>query len=138
MTQLQQLLGVVNLWVQQLRGVRPSAVQVSANEVASVVAIDDTVWVEHGDDLKDELVSEHLGLLVVILKQKVNGSLDHETCVGLTRVHAACQEYCLLGVRIDLLLVLGSHLEPRKNRVLVFCVGQRQRNGVWIGLVCRF
>lgn len=53
-------------------------------------AIDDSIWVEHGDDLKDEGLPETLGHQV-IAAQKLQSALHHPAGIGLTRMHTAGQ-----------------------------------------------
>ena len=99
--------------MQDLARVGPAPVQVCADVVAAIVAVDDTVRVEHRDDLEDEGLSQHLGLLVVLLQQEVDGPLYHEAGVALARMHSACQEDGLLLVArlLVAILVLGRVLE---------------------------
>jgi len=54
---LHHLLGVPHRRRQPLRRVLPHAVEVQPGERAAVVADDDAVGVEHGDDLEDEVVA---------------------------------------------------------------------------------
>ena len=72
--------------MQKARRVGPSAVEVAAGEVAAVVADDDAVWVEHGHNFENERVAKQLGLLVVLLKKKLDGALDHKLAVAFTRM----------------------------------------------------
>lgn len=53
-------------------------------------AIDDSIWVDHGDDLKDEGLPETLGHQV-IAAQKLQGALHHPAGIRLTRMHTAGQ-----------------------------------------------
>lgn len=55
-TFLDQLLRVVNGWMDDLRGRLPAAVQIAASEGAAVVSVDNTVGIEHWDNLKDEVL----------------------------------------------------------------------------------
>jgi len=43
-------------------GVDPDSIEVDACEIASRAAIDNTVWVKHWKQLKDEVVSKDLGI----------------------------------------------------------------------------
>lgn len=56
-----QFLSQINLLVLQLVGVLPLPVQIVPRERGPVVPVDDTVRVEHRDDLDDELVPHFLG-----------------------------------------------------------------------------
>ena len=116
-----ELLGVVNRGVQHLARVLPSSVQVAACQTAAVVTVDDSVWVEHGDDLEDELVSE-LASFSVVADQKVNGSLHHERGVGLTWVDPCADNHPLL-----LSVLLNGHsVGNRQVLTLVASYGSTQ------------
>lgn len=64
--------------MQETRGIGPPAVEIGARQVASVVADDDAVGVEHRYYLEDESVPKELGVFVILLQQEVDGSLNHE------------------------------------------------------------
>ena len=53
----QHLLGLIYLRMQMGRGILPSPVKVHAQQAASVVAVDNAVDVQHGDDLENEATS---------------------------------------------------------------------------------
>jgi hypothetical protein len=55
---------VEDLGVVYFGGVFPLLVEVVARDVGAVVAVDDSVGVEHGHDLEDEVLPELPGLLV--------------------------------------------------------------------------
>lgn len=57
-----QLLRGEDGWMKHLARTLPAAVQVTAGQRASIIAIDDTVWVEHGHDLEYEVLAQVLGL----------------------------------------------------------------------------
>ena len=57
-------LGVEDGRVEELGGVLPATVEVHAQDVAAVVALDDTVGVQHGDQLEDEAFAEGLSFFV--------------------------------------------------------------------------
>ena len=67
-----------DLRVQELRGVRPTTVQVHTQNVASVVAINHSVRVEHRYNFENEQLSKGLCLLAPKLEYKVDDALDHE------------------------------------------------------------
>ena len=46
----------------------PTTVQIAPGERAPIVTVDDSVWVEHGNDLEDEVLSKQLGLVVVRIR----------------------------------------------------------------------
>ena len=53
-------------------------------------AIDDSVWVEHGDDLEDKGLPQTLGHWVTAA-QKLQGALHYPAGIGLTGMDTACQ-----------------------------------------------
>lgn len=55
---LEKLLRVVNCRVEQLAWIRPASVEVGADEIASVVAVDNTVRIEHWHNLEDECLAK--------------------------------------------------------------------------------
>ena len=65
-------------------------VQVHPAQAAPVVAVDDSVWVEHGHDLEDEVVSQDLRVRVVAA-QEPHRSSDHEAAVALSGVNAGAE-----------------------------------------------
>ena len=54
MSVLYLILDEVDLRVQLFAGVLPSPVEVSSDEWAAVVAVNDAIGVDHGEDLEDE------------------------------------------------------------------------------------
>jgi hypothetical protein len=62
---LDELLGVVDGRMQLLGRVDPLPVQIHPSQVATVVTVDDSVDVEHGNDLEDEIFPQDPGLLRV-------------------------------------------------------------------------
>ena len=59
-----QLLGVINRWMQFLMRYLPSSVQVATSKGAPVVPINNAVRIQHRDDFENELLSEQLGFIV--------------------------------------------------------------------------
>lgn len=57
-----QLLRGVNGWVQDFARSLPTAVKIAACKRATVIAVDNTVRIEHGHDLEDEILAQVLGL----------------------------------------------------------------------------
>ena len=49
-------------WVQSLRRYLPPSVQILPSKRAPVVAIDDSIWIQHWHDLKHEILSKSLRL----------------------------------------------------------------------------
>ena len=60
--QFTYLFQVVDCRVQFPRGIDVAPVQVDSCQVASRATVDDSIDVEHRDDLKHEVVSEDLGV----------------------------------------------------------------------------
>ena len=56
------LLGVVNRWVEHFRWRLPSAIQITSCERAAIIAIDDTVRVQHGNNFENKVLSKDLRL----------------------------------------------------------------------------
>ena len=52
-------LDVKNRGVEFFVGFDPLAVQVNTGKVAPSVAVDDAIWVKHGDDLEYKVVTEY-------------------------------------------------------------------------------
>ena len=117
-----ELLRVVNGWVEQTVRFVPLPVQIAAQQGAPVVAVYDPVRIEHGYNPDHEVLPQ-FGCLrgQQILQQPVH----HVGGLGLSRVHSACKEYAFLLAVV--LQVLDQALaEPRKVRAsldkLVFVV----------------
>ena len=58
---LDQLLCMINSWMKFLIRVDPLTIEVHQTQVASIIANDDTIRVEHGHYFEDEIFSEDLG-----------------------------------------------------------------------------
>ena len=52
-------------------------------------AIDDSVWVEHGDELENKGLPQTLGHWLTAA-QELQGALHHPAGIGLTGMDAAC------------------------------------------------
>jgi len=88
------------------RGGDPLPVQVLPDQGAPVVAHYNAIWVQHGNDLKYECVSQVLGLLIVA-NEILNNPLHHIRSLCFSRVHSRCQYYGLpqgnvLWVRVEI------------------------------------
>lgn len=70
----------------------PDSIQVVAGEAASVVAIDDSIRVEHWHYLEDEIFSQSLSLLAVRY-QKANHALTDKGSWSLSWMHSASDEH---------------------------------------------
>ena len=60
-----KLLSVVNRRMQVLARLFPATVQIDAKQTDSVVAVDDTIGIEHWDDLDYELLPDLLSFRVI-------------------------------------------------------------------------
>lgn len=58
----------------------PLTIEIVTAERGTVVADDYTVWVQHGNDLEHEVVTQVLGV-VIITDEELQNTLDNETCV---------------------------------------------------------
>lgn len=92
---LDQLFGMVDGGVQLLGWVDPLAVEVHTSQVASVVAIHNTIDIQHRDDLEDEVLPQDTCLRRITC-QEVYDVLHHVAGHGLARVHPRCYHDTLL------------------------------------------
>ena len=53
-----QTFGMINRWVNSLVWGVPSPIQVTSSQRTSVIPINDTIGVEHGDEFEDEVLSQ--------------------------------------------------------------------------------
>lgn len=81
--------GIVDGGVELFGGLDPLSVEVSAWEVAAVVADDDAVDVQHGYDFEDEVLAQHAGGGAVA-QQKVDNILYNKAAHCLTRMNPCC------------------------------------------------
>ena len=94
--------------------IRPSSIQISSYHVTSIIADDNSIWIEHRDNFENECVSEQLGLFVILLKQKFNCTVDHELSVALSRVYSSRQkDYLLLLRSSSTIRLLNRNIERR-------------------------
>ena len=62
-----QLFSKENSRMKQATRIRPSSVHIRANEVASVIACNYTIRIQHWDDLEHESFPQELSLFVILL-----------------------------------------------------------------------
>lgn len=55
--------------------------------VPDILAIDDTIWIEHGDDLENEVFPQESSHRVTA-DQELQGPLHHPAGIALSRVHS--------------------------------------------------
>ena len=84
---LDQLLSTINCRVKDLRGVLPPSVQIAASKWASVISVDHTIRVKHGNNFEDKVVSEVLSLFC-IADQEVNHTFHHPTAIWFAWMHS--------------------------------------------------
>jgi hypothetical protein len=92
---LHHLESVIYGRVQQSARTVPLAIEVAAKLTAPVVAKDDTVWVEHGHNSEDEILTERQ---CYGRRQHFEQPIQHVVGLAFARVHAASQNYCPLQV----------------------------------------
>ena len=48
---------VVNGWLNLFRGLYPAPIQIESSQIAPRIAVNNAINIQHGDDLKDEIIS---------------------------------------------------------------------------------
>ena len=71
----------------------PFSIQIATKERTAVISINDSIWVEHGDDSYNELLSE---LVSFLGEQIVKETIQHVRCLWLSWVYSACDNNSLL------------------------------------------
>ncbi len=97
---MDELLEVVDDGVQHLGRSFVSSVQVAPSKRASVVPINDSIWVEHGHHFEDEVFSQSLSLRVIGVCEEVEDSLHHPTSYTLPWVHSGTDDSSFLFLNI--------------------------------------
>ena len=87
------ILGVVDWRMQVLVRLVPLPVQVTAEQGASIVAVDDSIRVEHGHNPEYEMASQ---LFSFGREQVSDKAVDHVRGLRLSRMHSACDDHSLL------------------------------------------
>ena len=93
-----QLFGEVYRRVQQPTRIRPPSVQIRPYKIAAVVPSNHSIRIEHRHNLEDESLSQQLCLLVILLKQKLDGTVYQKLGRALSRMHSGGQEDDLFGL----------------------------------------
>ena len=101
---LNQSLSVVYRWLQHFRRELPSSVQVAACQRASVVAVNDTVWVEHRHYLEREAAPKKFCLLVMRICKKAQYTAHHPWSHSFTWMYTCWDHDCRFLPRVTLLL----------------------------------
>lgn len=73
--------------VQQPMRRLPPAVEIASGQRTSIVAVDDAIWIQHGQHLEDEVFAKHLGLLVLDVRQEVQHAAHHPGPDDLAWMH---------------------------------------------------
>ena len=73
-----KLLREIDSWMQELGRICPSSIKVDTKNIATVVAVNNSVRVQHRHYLENEQFTESLSLFAAELKYKVNDALDHK------------------------------------------------------------
>jgi len=81
-------LSVINSWLDLLRRELPPSVEVTPCQRATIISIDDTIWVEHGYDLKYEVLPEYFCLFIVSIGKEVDDATHHPRSNCFSRVHS--------------------------------------------------
>ena len=122
MTNLQQLLRIVNCWMKQFRWIWPSSVQVCSNVVASIISIHNSIRVQHGHYFENECLSKHLCFLVVFLQEKIYCSLYHKWSIRFSWMNSSGKKDGLLLV-VTIFTILCCYLKPwQASSTFRFCI----------------
>ena len=104
MNRLDQSLRVPDSRMQGLVGHLPSSIKITTSQTASIVSVDHTIRIEHGDDLEDKVLSKHSRLFIVWISQKGENAAHHPRSYCLTRVHSRSDDHALaLGKVLQIL-----------------------------------
>ena len=88
---LHQLLGGEYWSVLDFVWIFPISVQIEARKVASVVSINDTIWIKHWN--KNEVKSLTQSLCYIRIAQKMlNYALHYPAAVAFTRMDSSCEK----------------------------------------------
>lgn len=77
-TLLGQQLSIVYFTVEKFGGICPSSIEVYTQNVATIVTVNYSVWVKHGDNLENKEFSQSLSFFRIKLEQEVYRTLDHK------------------------------------------------------------
>lgn len=128
------LLGVVDRGVQHFRRGFPSSIQIAPGQRATIVSINDTVWVQHRDDFENKVLSKNLGFWNVRAREKVQCSLHHPGPDRLTRVDSGRQDHTFaLGHILRVLLARDcEELKRVSCQRLAECLASRELRLDWV------
>ena len=80
----------------------PLPVQITAEEGAAIVAIDDTIWIEHGYNSEDEVFPQNGSF---IREEIFEETIKHMRCLRFARVYSTCDKNGFLIFMIPHILV---------------------------------
>ncbi len=72
--------------------INPLPIEVNSSQITSCVSINDTIWIQHWDNLKYEVVTEYSSSQTWPNKI-VNNTFDHERGTSLTRMDSGRYHY---------------------------------------------
>ena len=81
MVDLDELFRKVNRWVKYTRWIWPPPIEISTDHVASIVTNDDSIWIKHRHNLKDERVPQQLRFSVVLQQQELDRTMYHKRSI---------------------------------------------------------
>lgn len=108
----------------------PLPVQVCPRQIASVVAYDDSVDIEHGHDLEHEVVSEVLGSGMVA-QQKLDNVLYDVGGHGFARVDSGGENDGLFVLQVVAVLADGQVVAAEYTGAYLLPASVRHRNFLW-------
>lgn len=82
-------------WVEDLARELPPPVQVTTCQIAPEVAVDDTIWVEHWDDLEDVLVPK-VHSPGIVTGEEIDNPLHDPRSVRSSRVNSGSEDDAFL------------------------------------------
>ena len=91
--------------VKILRWNLPAPIQILTGEWASVVTVDDTIWIEHRHNFEDKIFSQGLRLRS-IAHEELNNTFHHPTCIWLSWVYSRWNEDSFLSLTLLTIRIL--------------------------------
>ena len=85
---------IVYCWMQEFTGVLPSSVQIHTHQWCSVVAMNDTIWIQNWYHFKYKMLSQFYSYRV-IRDEEFYAALDHILRICLTWVDSRCEKEVL-------------------------------------------
>ena len=78
-----------------IRRALPLSVKVQTVQRASLVSVDNTICIEHGNNLEYEVIPQEFSLEAALLQEELNSALHHVRTYSLARVRSGCEYYRL-------------------------------------------